>query len=104
MLILLLNALTPGAIFRSRLGAFTPAQAPRQACPIVQFQCAVRPVEHEKTEGTENFWRWERVFDMELSRFTEWRVGVGFAHRGEFKASLRLLCFLQFPPEWLTAR
>src|SRR6266404_173143 len=78
-----------------------PAQAPRHACSIVQLQRAVQPVEQEKTEGTENFWRWERVFDMEFSRFTEWRVGVGFAHRGEFKASFRLLCFLLFRPEWL---
>jgi len=93
-----------GAIIKVAPCGFTPAQAPRQAFSIVQLQRAVQPVEHEKTEGTENFWRWERVFDMELSRFTEWRVGVGFAHRGEFKASLRLLCFLQFPPEWLTAR
>ena len=100
----MLNALILGAIIRSRLGAFTPAQAPLQAFSIVLLQRAVQPVEHEKTEGTENFWRWERVFDMELSRFTEWRVGVGFAHRGEFKASLRLLCFLLFRPEWLTAR
>ena len=42
------------------------------------------------------------ISNVELSRFTEWRVGVGFAHRGEFTASLRLLCFLLFRPEWLT--
>src|SRR5439155_1350454 len=33
---------------------------------------------------------------LELSRFTKWRVGVGFAYRGGFKASLRLLCLLLF--------
>jgi len=54
---LLLNALILGAIFKSRLGAFTTPQAPRYACSIVQFQCVVQPVEHEKTEGTENLWR-----------------------------------------------
>src|SRR2546426_8889302 len=88
-----------GAIIRVRLSAFTPAQAMLQAFSIVQLHRAVRPVEHEKTEGTENFCRWERVFNVELSRFIKWRVGVGLAHRGEFKASLRLLCFLLFPPE-----
>src|SRR5436309_70465 len=44
------RALIPGAIIRSRLGAFTPAHAPLQAFSIVQFNRAVQPVEHEQTE------------------------------------------------------
>src|SRR6185503_1714793 len=89
------SRLIVGAIFRSRLGAFTPAQVTLQVFSVVQFNRAVQPVEHEKTEGTEDSCRWERVFDVELSRFTKWRVGVGLAHRWRIR---RQPPFALFPP------